>query len=183
MKSDYFRLCFIFSIGGFYVDVDDVYCGIDIEHFFSDQRLKLQPLCYDVDTDGMVNSGKFIRNRSFSNSWIFYFNNNPIVAPPRNPIIEYALRRATRIILGCNKNDLPEIQSSTGPGNLTASVVAYLSSDKSNRQDQCLNVVSEWGTYARTIWPLSYRDDERNWRLSNKKPYMPVKPIIGKTKK
>ena len=181
MKSDYFRLCFIFSNGGFYVDVDDVSCGIDIEHLFSDQRLKLQPLCFDVDTDGMVDSDKFIRNRSFSNSWIFYFNNNPIVAPRGNPIVEYALRRATRIILGCDENDLPEIQSTTGPGNLTASVVAYLSSDKSYRQDQCLSVLSEWEIYARTIWPLSYRNDERNWRLSNKKPYMTVKSIMEKT--
>lgn len=182
MKSDYFRLCFIFSNGGFYVDVDDVYCGVDIEYLFSDQRLKLQPLCFDVNTDEMVDSDKFIRNRSFSNSWIFYFNNNPIVAPPGNPIVEYALRRATRIILGYDDNDLPEIQSTTGPGNLTASVVAYLSSDKSYRQDQCLSVLSEWGTYARTIWPLGYRNDKRNWRLSNKKPYMPVKTITEKTK-
>jgi len=182
MKSDYFRLCFIFSIGGFYVDVDDVYCGIDIEHLFIDQRLKLQPLCFDVDTDGMVDPDKFIRNRSFSISWIFYFNNNPIVAPPGNPIVEYALRRATRIILDCDENDLPEIQSTTGPGNLTASVVAYLSSDKSYRQDQYLSVLSEWGTCARTIWPLAYRNDERNWRLSNKKPYMPVKSVIEKAK-
>ena len=180
MKSDYFRLCFIFYIGGFYVDVDDVYSGIDIEHLFSDQRLKLQPLCFDMDADGMVDSEKFIRNRSFSNSWIFYFNNSPIVAPPGNPIIEYSLRRATRLILGCDENDFPEIQSTTGPGNLTASVVAYLSSDKSYRQDQCLSVLSEWGTYARTIWPLSYRNDRRNWRLSNKKPYMPIKSIIEK---
>lgn len=182
MKSDYFRLCFIFSIGGFYVDVDDVYCRIDVECLFSDQRIKLQPLCFDVDNDGMVDSDKFIINGSFSKSWIFYFNNNPIVAPPGNHIIEYALRRTTRLILGCDENDLPEIQSTTGPGNLTASVVAYLSSHKSYIQDQCLSVLSEWGTYARTIWPLSYRNDERNWRLSNKKPYMPMKSILEKAK-
>lgn len=182
MKSDYFRLCFIFSNGGFYVDVDDVYCGINIEYLFNDQRLKLQPLCYDGDAEGMINSDEFIKNRSFSSSWIFYFNNNPIVAPPENPIIEYSLRRATRLILDCGENDYPEIQSTTGPGNLTASVVAYFSSDKSYKQDQCISVLSEWGAYARTSWPLSYRNDKRNWRLSNNKPYMSEKSIFEKAK-
>ena len=182
MKSDYFRLCFIFSIGGFYVDVDDVYRGIDVEFLFSDQRIKLQPLCFDVDNDRMVDSDKFIINGTISNSWIFYFNNNPIVASSGNPIIEYALLRATRLILGCEGNDLPEIQSTTGPGNLTASVVAYLSSHKSYIQDQCLNVLSDWGTYAKTIWPLSYRNDERNWRLSNKKLFVPMKSILETAK-
>jgi len=42
MQSDYFRLCYIFTEGGFYVDVDDVYRGVEIEHLFNDGRLRRQ---------------------------------------------------------------------------------------------------------------------------------------------
>jgi hypothetical protein len=182
MKSDYFRLCFISYSGGFYVDVDDVYCGIDVENLLNDQRIKLQPLCFDIDTNKMVDPEKFIINGENSKNWIFYFNNNPIVAPPNNPIIEYALVRATRLILDCDEFDLPEIQSTTGPGNLTASVVAYLSDHKTYMQDQCFDVLSDWQAYAQVVWALSYRNDERNWRLSNRKQYESVKSIIEKVK-
>lgn len=43
MKSDYFRLCFIARHGGFYVDADEVFQGVDCESLFADPRLKLQP--------------------------------------------------------------------------------------------------------------------------------------------
>jgi hypothetical protein len=180
MKSDYFRLCFISCTGGFYVDVDDFYCGIDVENLFTDQMMKLQPLCFDINTNGMVDPRKFIINGGFSESWIFYFNNNPIIAPPNSPIIEYALARSTRLILVCDEYNLPEIQSTTGPGNLSASVVAYLSDYQPHIHEKCLSVLADWQIYAKTIWELSYRNDERNWRLSNRKTYMPVKLIQRK---
>ena len=137
MKSDYFRLCFISCIGGFYVDVDDVYCGTDVDNLFTDQRVKLQPLCFDIDTNEMVDPGRFIIDGEFSESWIFYFNNNPIIAPPNNPIIEYALLRSTRLILECDEYDFPEIQSTTGPGNMSASVVACLLDYQPQIQENC----------------------------------------------
>ena len=175
MKSDYFRLCFISCIGGFYVDVDDVYCGIDVDNLFTDQRIKLQPLCFDIDINEMVNPRAFITDGGFSESWIFYFNNNPIIAPPNSPIIEYALARSTRLILEGDEYNFPEIQSTAGPGNISASVVTYLSDCQPYIQKQCLSVLPDWEIYAQTIWGLSYRNDERNWRLSNRKKYTPVK--------
>jgi len=181
MKSDYFRLCFIFCIGGIYVDVDDVYCGIDVDNLFTDQRMKLQPLCFDIDTNEMVDSGKFIIDGEFSENWIFYFNNNPIIAPSNSPIIKYALARSTRLILECDEYDFPEIQSTTGPGNTTASVVACLSDYQPHIQEKCLSVLSDWQVYTQTIWELSYRNDERNWRLSNGKEYTPEKLIQEKS--
>lgn len=54
MKSDYFRLCYMYVKGGIYVDVDDIDCKKDITPLFFDPRLKLQPLCYDIDSDAMV---------------------------------------------------------------------------------------------------------------------------------
>lgn len=180
MKSDYFRLCFIFYIGGFYVDVDDVYSGVDVDDLFTDQRMKLQPLCFDIDANEMVDPGKFIIDGEFSESWIFYFNNNPIIVPPNNPIIEYALARSTRLILERGEYDFPEIQSTTGPGNLSASVVACLSDYQPQIQGEFISVLLDWQIYAQTIWGLSYRNDERNWRLSNRKKYKPVKLIQEK---
>lgn len=180
MKSDYFRLCFISCIGGFYVDVDDVYCGVDVGNLFADQRMKLQPLCFDIDTNEMVDPEKFIIDREFSENWIFYFNNNPIIAPPGSPIIEYALARSTRLILECDECDFPEIQSTIGPGNMSASVVACLSDCQPHIQEKLLSILSDWQVYAQTIWGLSYRNDERNWRLSNRKKYTPIKLIQEK---
>lgn len=176
MKSDYFRLCFIYCNGGFYVDVDDVYSGLNISGLFSDPRMKLQPLCFDVDANSMVSPDKFIVSSEFTGKRIFYFNNNPIIAPPHNPIIEYALERSTCILLECDENIFPEIQSTTGPGNMSASVVAYLVDYPNNEREQHLNILTEWEACAQTIWRLSYRDDDRNWRLSNRKNYTRTKP-------
>ncbi len=175
MKSDYFRLCFIFCIGGFYVDVDDVYRGIDIGNLFTDQKLKLQPLCFDINSNEMIEPEKFIFDDEFLESWIFYFNNNPIISPPGSPIIDNALVRSTRLILECKEYAFPEIQSTTGPGNMSASIVAYLLDCEPHIQEQSLSVLSDWKTYVQTIWELSYRSDERNWRLSNRKKYTPIK--------
>ena len=171
MKSDYFRLCYIFSNGGFYVDTDDVYTGINIDPFFENKKLNLQPLCYDLNSNTMIPPEKFIGDRPFSNKWIFYFNNNPIIAPAKDPVIEYALRRSTNIILDCDTTDLPEIQSTTGPGNLTASIVAYFLTNESLIPEEHLNVLSDWNNIVSTVWDLSYRKDNRNWRLSNRKNY------------
>ena len=171
MKSDYFRLCFLLSQGGCYIDADDACCGTKAELLFADDRLKLQPLCYSIDTDSMVESALFTQpGELLSSNHIFYFNNNPIAASAENPVVSYALARATRLLAGEITDELPEIQSTTGPGNLTASLVAHAATDGSYGSDR-LVVLSDWESYARTIWPLSYRKDTRNWRLSNRRRF------------
>lgn len=170
MRCDYFRLCYILAVGGCYVDADEEYGGADIRRFFVDNRLKLQPLCYDVSTDLMVDGRVFSQRGMHSPDWIFYFNNNPIIAPPGDQIVAHALERATRILNEAPVETLPEIQSTTGPGNMTASVVANLAV-RANRQNGGLRILYEWGSVSTTIWPLSYRSDARNWRLSNGIPF------------
>ncbi len=91
MRSDYFRLCYIFRYGGLYVDADDVYKGVELRSCFDDGRLKVQPLCYDVLSDGMVPAEVFREPQESASSWIFYVNNNPLVAPPFHPIVRLAL--------------------------------------------------------------------------------------------
>lgn len=164
MRCDYFRLCFIAKSGGFYVDADEVYQGGDCEYLFSDDRLKLQPLCYDTVTDTMVAAEVFTRDHSDSRGWILYVANDPLIAPPSHPVIRLALVRATDRLLSASTLR-PEIQSTTGPGNLTASLVEHaITSDRAGRFRD-FAILPNWRSTSVTEWSLSYRDDARNWRL------------------
>lgn len=165
MKSDYFRLCYIYYSGGMYVDSDEFYTGNSSEKYFEDSKLKLHPLCYDIDSDAMVSSEQF-KGHSHKKSRIYYFNNNPLISGKNNPVIQYALERATYILNFIDFRSLPEIQSTAGPGNLTASVVALY---VANQNKTTIEILSDWETHSNNIWSLSYRNDARNWRLSNRK--------------
>jgi hypothetical protein len=172
MRSDYFRLCYIGLRGGCYVDADDIYSGQSLDVLFVDGQLKLQPLCYDVLADAMVPPAVFTRPGATSQSWIFYFNNNPMIAPAEHPIVLRALERSTAILNEMRPGELPEIQSTTGPGNLTASVVAQALICSETGTPLPLMILSNWEQCARSVWPLDYRADARNWRLSNRKVFL-----------
>ena len=169
MQSDYFRLCYIFTEGGCYVDVDDVYSGVDVEYLFSDGRLKIQPLCYDISMDEMVSISVFTSPGANSLDWIFYFANNPLIAARSHPIIKRALLSATDSLEQYSLSQLPEIQSTTGPGNLSKSIFDL--SCSMGDIEKGLLVLHEWEDIAIIKWALSYRNDERNWRLSNRRVY------------
>lgn len=168
MKSDYFRLCYINYSGGMYVDSDDVYSNLNIDNYFINPKLKLQPLCYDLESNKMVKTKKFLKNHTQNKHWIYYFNNNPLISAPFNPVINYALERATNILLNIDYDNLPEIQSTAGPGNITASVVA---AQQTPSFEDNIEIITDWEEISKTIWFLSYRDDSRNWRISNCKNF------------
>ena len=163
MRCDYFRLCYILANGGFYADADDVYQGANCEELFADTRLKVQALCYDMSTDTMVSPDVFFHQRKSSASWIFYVNNNPIVAPAGHPVVQFALDRATLVLL--SSRERPGIQSTTGPGNFTASLVRHAIASAGQGIDRDFMIMGDWEKIAVTQWPLSYRNDKRNWRL------------------
>ena len=163
MRCDYFRLCYILINGGFYLDADEVYQGVDCRPFFCDNHLKIKPLCYDTASGHMIRPDLFTQPRQPPETWIFYFNNNPLIAPAGHPIIRSALARATRILLNCT--DRPEIQSTTGPGNLTASLVRHAITSRLSGPNSDFLILHNWDTISISPWPLSYRDDDRNWRL------------------
>jgi len=163
MRCDYFRLCFIFRCGGFYVDADEVYQSAGCETLFRDGKLKLQPLCYDTSTHQMVEPEKFLTDTTFPSSRIYYVNNNPIVAPPGHELIRLALRRSTDILLGGSER--PEIQSTTGPGNLSASLVRHVAGLQHAHGSWDFAILRNWGSISECRWFLNYRNDERNWRL------------------
>jgi hypothetical protein len=168
MKSDYFRYSYIFAKGGFYIDADDVYHGTDVEHLFGDGRLKLQPFCYDISTARMVARSEFAVPGADQLSWIFYFNTTPLIAGRHHPIVERALLNSTMSLEQAATNELPEVQASTGPGNLTRSVFEVITESRSS---ESFLVVHDWEKTSTSKWPLSYRNDRRNWRLSNQQEY------------
>lgn len=158
MRSDYLRLCFVLADGGLYVDADDVLVGTGWRNVFRDGSLKVQPLCYDLVAQGMVPASEIRRPDLSTSRRIFYVNNNPVAAPPGHPVVRRALSRATDRLLGSKLE--PEIQSTTGPGNLSAALVAHARESRILDYELLLN----WETTAEPCWELEYRSDDRNWR-------------------
>lgn len=164
MRSDYFRLCYLLHAGGAYVDADDAYTGADPAALFVDEKLRLQPMCYDTDSGQMVGPDEYLGQARPLPHWIYYVNNNPIVAPPGHPVLRAALERATRLLLDGQDRQLG-VQSTTGPGNLTAVLVAHAEANDAGRTDRDFAFLPRWERVALSRWPLSYRSDSRNWRL------------------
>jgi mannosyltransferase OCH1-like enzyme len=158
MRSDYLRMCFVLAEGGLYVDADDVLLGDGWRDVFRDAKLKVQPLCYDVTAGGMVAASELRRTDLPTDGRIFYVNNNPIAATPDHPILRRALARATDRLLG--HESAPEIQSTTGPGNLTAVLAAHARES----QTPDFELLLDWERTAEPCWDLAYRGDARNWR-------------------
>ncbi|WP_378971956.1 hypothetical protein [Methylobacterium komagatae] len=162
MRCDYLRLCFMLVEGGLYVDADDVLLGDGWKHLFENGRLKLQPLCYDTRTGRMVAASEIWRADLAVDGCIFYVNNDPIAAPAGHPVLRRALHRATDRLLGDDL--LPEIQSTTGPGNLTAALSAHARQLETAGLPWDFELLRDWDAIAETRWHLSYRNDARNWR-------------------
>lgn len=162
MRSDYLRLCFLVEEGGFYVDADDVLIAEDCSRLFNNNLLKLQPLCYDISAGGMMPAANIWDPTISSDRLNFYVNNDPLIAPARHPLLIRALTRATEKLL-CD-DSFPEIQATTGPGNLTIALVDHANCLRANGQQLDFEFINEWESIAEMRWNLSYRDDERNWR-------------------
>lgn len=162
MRSDYLRMCFVLAEGGLYVDADDVLLGSGWKRVFSDATLKVQPLCYDVNAGGMVPGHELRRADLPTYDRIFYVNNNPIAAPAGHPVLGRALARATERLL--SDEPAPEIQSTTGPGNLTAVLAAHARESQVTDTVPDFELLLDWEETAEPRWHLDYRNDARNWR-------------------
>ena len=178
MRCDFFRMCYLVARGGFYIDADEEYQGGDCEPLFGDDLLKMQPLCYDGSTDSMIGVDVFVQEDVWSPDWIYYVNNNPIIAPPGHPILRLALARATRMLTTQPVSRM-DIQSTTGPGNLTASLVAHAITCELAGEARTFTLLRDWDSLSVSRWPLSYRTDERNWRLWRPAPVTPQPRVDG----
>lgn len=162
MRSDYFRLCYIVAEGGLYVDADDVLAGDGWRGLFLDAFLKVHPLGFDVTSKCMLSDADLQRNDLPERDTIFYVNNNPIAAPPEHAVMRRALARATAKLL--REHYATDIQSTTGPGNLTAALCAHARDRQLRSQGADYRLLFDWERTAMPRWDLSYRGDARNWR-------------------
>lgn len=161
MRADYFRLCFMLRVGGLYVDADDEYQGADFEPLIGSCRLYLQALCYDTASDSMVDAAATAATAATER--IYYVNNNPIITGPGHAVIARALERSTTLLLATREANR-DIQSLTGPGNLTASLVAHAVEHDADGEAWDFELLTNWDAVAVSKWPLGYRADGRNWR-------------------
>jgi Glycosyltransferase sugar-binding region containing DXD motif len=162
MRSDYLRLCVLLTEGGLYVDCDDVLLDDGWTRLFEDDRLKLQPLCYDISAGRMMPNADIWRTDLLAGGRNFYVNNDPIAAPPGHPVMRRALCRATELLL--RSDDRPEIQVTTGPGNLTTVLAAHAHALLLRGDPLDFHLIRGWDAIAEMRWDLSYRGDDRNWR-------------------
>lgn len=162
MRSDYFRMCFVLAEGGLYVDADDVLRGDAWREVCRDSALQVQPLCYDVPSGRMLPASDISRADLPRAGRIFYVNNNPLAAPAGHPVLSRALARATSKLLGGGSR--PEIQSTTGPGNLSAALAAHAREALLSGIDSDVKLLMGWEATAEPCWTLGYRKDARNWR-------------------
>ena len=162
MRCDYLRMCVLVAEGGLYVDADDVLLGDNWRDLFHDSALKVQPLCYDIPSSSMVPASEIWRSDLPTDERIFYVNTDPIAAPAHHPVLKRALSRSTEKLLG--KARFPEIQETTGPGNITASLAAHARDLMIRGAPLDFELLNDWESIAQTRWDLSYRNDARNWR-------------------
>ena len=158
LQADYFRLCYILVKGGAYIDSDDICLHDNIDYFFEGGRLKVQALCYDLKLEQMVNTNEAYNNK-FMEERVYYVNNNPLIAPPNNPIIKRALKTATENLLKKLDRDF---QAISGPGNLVNSIIWFYIKDKNFYKN--IEILTDWDEKVVSKWPLDYRNDMRNWR-------------------
>lgn len=159
MRCDYFRLCYLYVSGGFYVDSDELILNTEIDFLFENNNIKIQPLCYSLKKEKMLDNKDFLLC-PYDIENIYYVNNNPIISPPKHSLISIALERATNKLE--NEENIFDIQSTTGPGNLSSSLVNYLINGGSD-----IEYIDDWNGLSTSVWSLSYRNDNRNWRLYN----------------
>jgi hypothetical protein len=162
MRADYFRLCFMLQVGGFYVDADDRYLGQPLDKVLGDSRLRLQALCYDIPTGSMLAPYEAAKGGERT-SHIFYVNNDPLIAPARHPLVVHTLERATDQVLSAGASGR-DIQAMTGPGNLTACLIEHALELQGQGSELDFALLPNWDAIAVSTWPLEYRSDDRNWR-------------------
>lgn len=174
MKADYFRLAYLYINGGIYIDADDQRAdGNPLPTLtLADTRdiLLVDPIIRVTIGGRAVGIQPSERPRSLETlaGPECYFNNSPIFASRRNEILRIALIRATNSILGAKRDGvMPDIHVTTGPTNLTLSIVASRLYAACGGAPMPEVRAIDWSRYAMRQQPLQYKMDNRDWRRAN----------------
>ncbi|MFH6787056.1 MULTISPECIES: glycosyltransferase family 32 protein [Methylobacterium] len=168
MRSDVFRLLYLFHNGGYYIDADDERREFDINKIEKQHKsfnLILSPLAHHLSSNKMINPIKASTDSEIARECKLYYNNSPIFAIKNHPIIGKAIEYAVENIFLCKKSGLlANIHYHTGPNNLTYSTFEYCARNfLSTPSEGHIGIIKDWDALA-TAKCLSYQADDRNWR-------------------
>lgn len=152
MKSDLFRLAYLYRYGGVYIDADDVYEGSNMDCLF--------------DRDGLFRLRSASYTRSPSERPAAIYNNNPIFCVANDEILRKALERATTVLLSLGKRDFYNMLVITGPLNLSIAVYATALDCVAKGTDFRFGPIIGWDDVAKKNDRMEYRKTSRNWRVA-----------------
>lgn len=151
MKSDLFRLAYLYRNGGVYVDADDIYQGTKIDRLFEDGLFRLRSIAFTT---------------SPSEPPATIYNNNPIFCTANDEVLRKALERATMILLSLGKREYYNVLVITGPLNLSIAVYATALDCVASGSDFRFNPIIGWDEVAKKHQGLEYQRTTRNWRVA-----------------
>lgn len=138
MKSDLFRLAYLYVSGGAYIDADER-C-----------RRSIEPL---------VRGGASLAlNRRMALNGLTYINNAPIMCQSGLPLMLECLDSAVEAILAAHGRRL-KVWVTTGPGNLSRAIAQHILN--AERLPRIL-ILDDWATYAEVVF-CEYKYGARYW--------------------
>lgn len=152
MKSDLFRLAYLYHQGGVYIDADDTYAGSGINRVFDEGS------CF------RLRSASFTRNQTESPAMIY--NNNPIFCVANDEILRKALERATSIMHSLGKREYYNMLVITGPLNLSIGVYATALDCVAAGTEFLFHPIIGWDDVAKKNVNMEYQKTKRDWRLA-----------------
>lgn len=148
MKADFFRICFLLSNGGFYVDADDV-CVRPIEELLA-----------------AAGEAEFVA--SLSADVAPYVHNWFLGAKPVAPVLQFALEEMIAGVEQAHQQGIvADIWHTTGPGLVTRSVARWLARGPGAVGKALFLTTRQYRGFASNIEDLEYKKTAAgNWRRS-----------------
>ena len=161
MKSDLFRLGYLYRYGGIYVDSDDCYEGKGLDGLVEGGLFRLKTIALRSLPPGAAPVTQWTPSPDDRTA----FNNNPIFCRAGDEILLRAFERATSTLLALGKRETYKLLKITGPTNLTLAVyITALDCIRSNTEFYFCPII-RWADIATTSTQLAYQTTDRNWRV------------------
>jgi hypothetical protein len=172
MQSDFFRLAYLYAVGGVYLDADDeMLANADFQVRTSEEQaaLWLSPGICDAapGPDRRWYGLSEVRRGEITGPLLFYFFNDAMAGPARHEVIRLALVRAVREVERAERDKVRIIaHGSTGPMNITIAVATdSLLSSIAGRTPAEL-IVFDRDHYILPRSDYEYKNDSRNWIIA-----------------